>query len=404
MDKPFCIAPFINFAHRTYGLYQPCCEANTHPNPVNASTTYDMSPVEYFTGDEINTLRREFLSGNITDNTKEICRNCFNKEKNGAVSHRQSWNEMFNTGHYKKYGTEEKRYALLKKYEDENYRGSVEDLEWINFKILGNICNLKCLMCGPLSSSKIAVEWKLQGHQSGPAELIPFNETNKEKYLEDFKLILENINRFHFVGGEPFLNPNFLDVWNMCIESKNAKNLTLKIITNGTVLPQEVLDNAHKIGNVTILFSIDGVKERGSYVRSGLNWNDFDNNVRRAVNSKSVRVNFTSAISILNIGYINDIYNYCNQFDDISYDLSSFVNAPAGLSVWNLPNHIKETYIEKIKIIEHKQLKNLIDVLKSEQANHDEFLQGIRYLKYLDGIRNTNLIEHFSEFEEYYGL
>ena len=64
------------------------------------------------------------------------------------------------------------------------------------------------------------------------------------------------------------------------IKSKNAKNLRIQVTTNGTILPQAFLDYADKVQDARILFSIDGVADRGSYVRSSLNWQDFDDNVK----------------------------------------------------------------------------------------------------------------------------
>jgi len=413
-SKPWCIAPFINFAHEPDGSYQPCCEGT--PQKDNNITTYDVSPAEYFTGNNLNRIRREFLANEISANTEKICMSCISKEKKGVISAREQYNTDFYNGSYEKYETKALQDNLLKKYNDPMYSGSIEDLAWVNFKTLGNLCNLKCVTCDPLHSSKIAAEVKMHDYvyelagANGPAEKIPFTGTNKKQYLDDFKLILEHISKFQFVGGEPFLNPDFLSVWDMCVKSKNAKNLRIQVTTNGTILPQAFLDYADKVQDARILFSIDGVADRGSYVRSSLNWQDFDDNVKRASNTNTVDINFIVLISILNIGYLDDIMKYCLQFRNFIH-LRNFITFPSGLRAVNLPWHIKEFYLDKLMtfLAEYKDVASeqnnfsaVIDVLKNKNIDHTEFLMGIKHLKRLDEIRNTNLLVYFPEFTEYY--
>lgn len=400
--NPWCVEPFINFAHTADGYYRPCCisTVDRHKGPNVKNTT----PLEYWSGDEMSTLRREMLEGNLSDKNKEICRQCIQNDKQGVQSRRKIQNET--------YFAWPKVLDVINKYEDPKYIAQPEDLVYVNWKILGNLCNLKCLMCGPSASSKIAAEWKkhnIFNHSDLIAsERIPYDENSIESYMKDFKTILTKIDRFALVGGEAFINPNFDEIWDILITSENTKNLTLLIITNGTLLPQKVLDNADKFKQLTLLFSIDGVGDRGSYVRSGLDWQKFDINLKRALESKA-EVATTVATSMLNIGYLDDIYDYLKSVDipDKAIKWDAVVTDPPHLRAVNLPVSIKETYLKKLSNHvafqkNNKKFDSALEILKSNQGDHAQFEKGISFLKKTDSVRNTNLLDHFSEFEEYY--
>lgn len=399
---PWCIEPFINFAHTADGFYRPCCisTVDRHNGPNVKNTT----PLEYWSGEEMTTLRREMLEGNLSDKNKEICRQCIQNDKEGVKSRRKIQNET--------YLVRPQVLDIVKKYNDQNYIAQLEDLVYVNWKILGNLCNLKCLMCGPSASSKIAAEWKrhnIFNHGNLIAsERIPYDENSIDSYMKDFKTILTKIDRFSLVGGEAFINPNFDEIWDILITSKNTKNLTLLIITNGTLLPQKVLDNADKFKQLTLLFSIDGVGDRGSYVRSGLDWQKFDINLKRALESKA-EVATTVATSMLNIGYLDDIYDYLKSvgIPDKAIKWDAVVTDPPHLRAVNLPASIKDTYLKKLCNHEAFQKNNekfdsALEILKNNQGDYTQFEKGMSFLKRTDSIRNTNLLEYFPEFKDFY--
>jgi MoaA/NifB/PqqE/SkfB family radical SAM enzyme len=402
--KPWCVEPFINFAHTADGYYRPCCistvDRDAGPNTKN------MTPLEYWSGEEMQGLRRQMLKGkkHLSKENKEICKQCISNDNQGVQSRRKIQNET--------YFNNPKVLKVIDKYEDPTYVAQPEDLVYVNWKILGNLCNLKCLMCGPSASSKIAAEWKKHDIFSHgnliASERMPYNENTIDSYMKDFKTILTKIDRFSLVGGEAFINPNFNEIWDTLSNNDNTHNLTLVIITNGTLLPQKVLDNADKFKKLILLFSIDGVENRGSYVRSGLDWKKFDTNLKRALESNA-EVATTVATSMLNIGYLDDIYDYLKSLDipDKAIKWDAVVTEPAHLRAVNLPIEIKKQYLEKLSKHEafnknNKKFDTALETLKSQHNDHEQFIKGLQFLKQTDDIRKTNLLEHFPEFLEYY--
>ena len=402
--KPWCLEPFVNFAHTADGYYRPCCISTVDRH--NGPNVKNMPPLEYWSGEEMTTLRREMLEGKLSNKNKEICRQCIQNDKEGIQSRRKNQYRLLNN----QYG--EKIAEVIDKYKDPAYTAQPEDLIYVNWKILGNLCNLKCLMCGPSASSKIAAEWKkhdiFSHRDSTVSERMPYDETSIDSYMQDFKTILTNIDKFNLVGGEAFINPNFNEIWDTLSNNDNTHNLMLVIITNGTLLPQKVLDSADKFKRLHLLFSIDGVEDKGSYVRSGLDWKKVDTNLKRALES-NVHVSATVATSMLNIGYLDDIYDYLKTLDipDNAINWDAVVTDPPHLRAVNLPSNIKEKYLKKLSNHIAFQKNNVkfdsaLDILKSNNGSHSEFINGIKFLKKTDDIRQTNLLEHFPEFLEYY--
>jgi sulfatase maturation enzyme AslB (radical SAM superfamily) len=220
------------------------------------------------------------------------------------------------------------------------------------------------------------------------------------------------VNKFNLVGGENMIHPDFVSLFERFINNPNAKNLNLTIITNGTMVPPIVLDNAHRFNSVSMLCSIDGVAERGAYVRSGLKWNTFDKNIRIYQNHPHISTSFLVATQMLNIGYLGDIYDYLVYDLGIPYkriNWNNVVTSPAKWRAVNLPDHIKAKYLEKLKKHEISQLNwlpydRIEQILLSPQGSNDEFLKGIQELKTLDAVRNSYMPSHFPELDEYYQL
>ena len=106
-----------------------------------------------------------------------------------------------------------------------------------------NICNLACKMCDPVSSSKLATEWKQLGWTD---QNTPYLDTNSKTILPDWQNtnyqtnkinkiwdeIIDNIQfvkRIKFTGGEPFMNPDILEIIRSVLE-RGFSNL---VLTNG---------------------------------------------------------------------------------------------------------------------------------------------------------------------------
>jgi MoaA/NifB/PqqE/SkfB family radical SAM enzyme len=400
MKQPWCIEPFISISHNTEGHYQLCCIAGV--DKKNAATAHTMTPTEYFNSDYMKVIRKDMLNHKLTNEIRHACQSCLLNEANGMKSRRQT--------QAKKYKVDD---VIKQANKDPLANLDLSSLQYVNLKILGNLCNLKCVMCNQNSSSKIAAEFKKTGFREIEKVIqIPFGDDNSDEYLKSISEILKHVDRFSLIGGEAFINPNFEKIFETILSSDNLNNLELFVITNGTVIPKYVLDNALRFKNIKFMFSIDGIGEKGEYIRSDLNWNEFDENFKKTLES-NIDVSVNIAVQLLNIGYLHEIYDYLAETDiDLlsSVSWNNWVTYPKVFRPLNVPSEIKKLYKNNYKYHNiflnpnnNSQFTQIKELLNNPQGNLDDFNDGINYLKTLDKFRDRCLLDVFPEFKKYYG-
>jgi MoaA/NifB/PqqE/SkfB family radical SAM enzyme len=390
------VEPFINLSHSTEGNYQLCCVAIT-PQTAEYSTD-SHTPLEFMNSDYMTSVREDMLSHALSEQTASACASCIKNEAVGMQSRRLTQNA--------KYQNAQTLDTIRRFVDNPDEKLLASDLQYVNLKMLGNICNLKCIMCNPNSSSKIAAEFKKHKIKDIDKTIkTAYNDDSKAGYFADIAIILENIDRFSLIGGEAFVHPDFDEIFEMVMNSSNVGNIDLFIITNGTLLPQKVLDNAHRFGRLTLNFSIDGVGDRASYIRNGTVWSVYDNNLRRAIASDA-HVSFTVAVQTLNIGYLDEIYDYVVSvgIDPAFVGWSTTVTYPARHNASNIPTGLKQEYKDKYAKRQFKHIESLAQAMSILDTQHDsdnEFQEFIRQQKFFDNIRNECLTDVFPEFSKY---
>jgi len=202
--------------------------------------------------------------------------------------------------------------------------------------------------------------------------------------------LLKNIKRIIISGGEPFLNDNFYYFLQWLVDNKFSDKLEITVFSNLTKLPKNFKTFYDKFKYFTINVSIDGIDKKDEYIRRGTLFKEKDSNIKQM--NEYFNLNFCVTLSILNVGYKNEIKNYCLQFNK----KPSFFNVlvePFYLQINNLPSEI-------IKIYENKNEYHVL--YNSELKNVDHFKLGIKFLKKYDKIHKTLLTDEWPEFEKYY--
>ncbi len=403
---PWCIDPFIQMAHTADGFFRVCCVGEVKRERKDLNTKA-ITPLEYWNSDVSKTIRNDMFKPieEFSDTTKFACSQCLKNNRDGVRSRRQTENARYRD-------SKKAKINVIKHLKNIDY--TYEDLLYVNFKVLGNICNLKCVMCSANASSKIAAEAKQhygfpKGWSAGDkAELEPFTPDTRNDYFTELQQIIDSIPKFNLVGGENLIHPDFPRLFQMFIDSPNVGNIHMLIITNGTIVPDIVLDNAHLFKGMSILISMDGVYDRGAYVRSGLNWKKFDTNVRKFASNPHIFLRLVPAIQMLNVGYVKEMHEWIASVGldpKDAIDWTNVVTYPETLRAINLPQEIKQQYMRKMigPDVTHRSIRVVFNILKQPQYSHKEFIEGLKYLRKLDKIRNTNLLDHFPEFEKYIG-
>lgn len=363
--KPWCVEPFSTIETKVWGSYGLCCRSK--PLPYSA---INMSPLEHFNGSTMNRIRSNMIQHNITDEIKHLCSKCLEHESNGVQSRRQGMRSV-PLGHYLDNGS-----ILQYKFRS------------IEIKFFGNLCNLKCKMCGPLYSSSIAAEEKKAGRYDGKVHhdmWTEFDSGRKVKFFQDMHEIIPCANEIKFTGGEPMMNESILEFVEWIVSNRYAENITLRIITNGTKINKDLLEFSKHFRAFHTMVSLDGVFAINDYQRDGSLFEEIDANIN--ILKTYGLVSTTTAITAINVSFLHQLKVYCNS-KMIPYDMTSVVLYPEYLQVKVLPPKYRQYLLNKY---------DYNSVIAS--ALRDEEFPVDLWLKFRDN--NPNITELIPELQEY---
>lgn len=195
---------------------------------------------------------------------------------------------------------------------------------------LNNTCNMKCVYCNHHFSSLWAKE-KLQ-----------YGEISKEQWREETSLpsehlqeafwswldsdALDTLDTVSIVGGEPLLTPDlyiFIEKLLTLAKKRNIRKhqIDLSIVTNLNLNKKQmdkfisVVPELNEIFNFKLHLSMDSTEQKAEYIRCGLDWKQWTENVDDILklNLKNLTVSFLIAMSCLNISSIKDFLVFAYQ-------------------------------------------------------------------------------------------
>ncbi|HEY8124911.1 MAG TPA: SPASM domain-containing protein [Methylocystis sp.] len=149
-SSTFCVSPFLQGEIMTTGIMKPCCMFN---GPIsqngNVMSVYSETFDDIWNSANMREVRRKLIHGETADQ----CRNCAAIEDQGEKSARIDSNTAW--GSLKWANPHNETFEDLIVTALSNDFRMPEGPSWIDLD-LGNLCNLKCRMCSPASSSSIA--------------------------------------------------------------------------------------------------------------------------------------------------------------------------------------------------------------------------------------------------------
>lgn len=263
----------------------------------------------------------------------------------------------------------------------------MKDKRFLDFSI-GNICNLKCIMCKSnfssqwFKESKILYDNGFEEYRSNTpsSDLLNSNNINKLiDYIEsDQKEVIIEIK-----GGEPFAFPKIKDFFEKISECKTKVHIA--IVTNGTFFPSWFPDLTEKI-DFEISVSIDGVDEIFDYVRGNgkYNYKLVDSNIKEF--NKLPLKGFYLHHVIQNTN-IHGLERFDNRYKNVK-KLYDVIRRPYWLQPHIMPDNSKNIIVENLN--RNDNFKKSIDAL--QQNNDDnEYNRFIRFAAILDKERKKSL-------------
>ena len=392
VNKHFCIQPFLNVTTRIHGQNNVCCNIND-----TASNITSQSPTEFFNSPYVKKMRQELLDGK---KLKE-CKLCHNQEKHHGISQRQMYN----------------KYYFIKDNQDtEYYHDTVKKLKFDQLDKplyvemhISNLCNLKCLTCNENDSSQFHAENKILGVSAYP-------DTNFTKFVVNTAQALEEVihPRLLFLdirGGETLLVPEVKKQLSN-LDPDIARNITLKIQTNGTIKPDtEWLEIFKKFKNTKINVSVDAYGNDNHYVRYPAEWKDILETIE-CLKGEGIKFIINTVVSNLNIMCLDKLLMWVQKNNYLNY--LYILESPDHYRPVNLPNECIEIAVSKLSKLPKEfknqdtagSIDNLIDMcnntLVSNKKDNLLWSSFIKEVKMRDKQRGNCLVDVIPELRQFF--
>jgi len=363
------------------GEFRPCCLAEESILNENKKP-YDIakgdSITDAFDSTYMNNLRQEFLDGKMP----KTCAKCWSLESAGGTSKRMISNKKFGINTNKL------------------------DIKFLDLK-LGNICNLKCRICGSWSSSKWAQEEIVLGNKHAKDWLKQGQWPRKEIDLwNEIQSLLPTVEYFEFTGGEPFLIEEHFTLLEKSAVLGHASSQKIHYNTNGTTYPKRAIESIWpEFAEVEIAFSIDDIGKRFEYQRHGAVWKKVVANVKKFNSLKSMYKNIKTqvccTINIQNIYYLDTIADWI-ETQDFDYVFYNYLHEAKEWNVQYLPQKLKEKIAKKLmkynnNSFHKQQLRGAVDFMMDKNLHSEARRSKITAS---DNFRKESFAETFPQLKE----
>lgn len=393
----YCINLDSSLRVESSGVCRSCCLQKVIYHDEN-ETSFN---VKNHTFEEIldNKIRKQIIEDLKNGIKHPACNVCWDEEDAGKRSKREIDNRRF-------------RKIDNQYYREKNFGPSQLDIS------LSNVCNLKCRTCNIHSSSFWKEEtWDLELYDKtkiqGRAQYNDFLSRYTRSFESDslfwneFVKNIPNVSSIQFYGGEPFLVKKQWEIIQKIVEMGYDKFISIEYNINGTLLDLSKLQLLKNFKRVNIDFSLDGIHDRLHYLRYPAKHDSIIQNLKTLYNLKDNFKNLTigvcHTISILNVYYIEEIFNEYNRFVDNIY--LNLVHNPEYYCIANIPDNIKFKIISHIQSIpdeivpQHKSIE-VINFMKSHKFNENNWRECWRKTKLHDNYRVQDYVTIFPEYTE----
>jgi MoaA/NifB/PqqE/SkfB family radical SAM enzyme len=359
-DK-FCVLPWVSLETSPIGTVRPCCLAEEEIVD-NEGNKFDLNTagfVEIQKSNSMQKLRQDFLD----QKQPQTCRKCWREERSGRTSKRMHTLDR-----------------LKHMIPDQEWTADAKPLMFLDLK-LGNICNLKCRICGSWSSSTFAAE---------ELQFIGLKENKKENhhyqmlkkgawprenpvFWQEIDQVSDQIRYIEFTGGEPFMIQEHFDMLQGLVNRGIAGNIEIHYNTNGTQWPEHAESIWKHFRLVEIAFSIDDVGARFEYQRTGAAWHEVEANIARfrqlRERNSNIRLQVCTTVNVFNVYYIADVAQWIEQqnFDFVYWNM---MHEAYYFSIGTLPETAKQAIAEKLS------MAPVSDTVKQEFSRIVEFMMN----------------------------
>lgn len=319
--------------------------------------------------------------------------------------------------------------------------------------VLNNTCDAKCTYCSEHYSTQWYAEKKKfniamtrESSQLGARD--PKVEELFWQWYTDVGM--KQLIRFGFIGGEPLITDLIYECFDKLIEihNKNPRLQPVENLLNGDGISKielcittnmntpeayfkKFLDYLPKLNehfSVIIQVSGENIGEELEYIRYGVKWNRFKNNLEKLLSLQHlVSIDFMPCINLVGLPSLHkytDYFKYCVETYYPIHIHRNIVTWPKEQSPMNAPREFAQYLDEPIKTFNDllsderykrvkpynnwvvfrdflQQTRDAILVNRSIQETKDISEEVAIFFEELDHRRNTNFLKTFPQFSEW---
>ena len=331
LDKNFCVIPWTGFQVEPDGGVKNCIISKDTIGNLSDQGIHDILKKN-------SEVKKQMLSGQFP----KTCDGCYLQEK-----HRQKdFGSISSRLYYAKEITPHISKELLEDHK--NFDLKHVDVRW------SNKCNLACVYCGPMYSSK----W---GTELGRKQQRFDYEDSLKTYLFDNITSLKNV---YLSGGEPMLMKQNKDFLELLLE-KNPE-VHIRVNTNLSKTRTGIVDLLCQFKNVHWTISVESIEQEFEYIRFHGVWQDFLDNIK-IISGLKHKISFNMLYFVLNY---KSVFSTIRYFQSLGFHNNSFVlgplYAPSELNILNLP---KKTLDECIALFQKEISANPGFLLQNSYEN-----------------------------------
>ena len=369
----FCVAPWYSLYLDSDKTLAPCCR-------IKNNRKYDYNQLdEYFDSSELNELREDLLNGVKNKN----CASCWHAEEQGGDSLRLISNRT------------------VGKSTDTQLMPQIENPEVSNIKsfdlTLGNLCNLKCVMCTPILSSQLLAEANsnpsLKAGHDREYDQKDFDWPKGKDFVDWCVQHLPQAIHITFTGGEPFIIPWIKEVIERIPDPQKEK-CVLHFTSNLTVINPALFEYFRKFKEVWLSVSVEGTHETHEYLRYGHTWQKLASNLKLVQDMKIKNL-------ILKINHVvqapscHSIMAMTNFFDSLGLEIHPIMlTRPKHFHISALTQHVKEKFLVDTEdyVGLNKEFINFVRNATQENIKQDKTLTAdcIKHLVKFDKVRKNS--------------
>jgi len=221
---------------------------------------------------------------------------------------------------------------------------------------LGNTCNGACIMCNPMSSSRLAMDF-VKLHKLRPD--IFYEPPLRESWIHNPQLVEKFVNELtaipdikyiHFLGGETLFIEEFYTLCESLIQAGIAKDIIIGTTTNGSIYSPRLEKIISEFKEFHLGLSIESVTALNDYIRYPANTDEVLDNFSKFFNLRNTTGLHTSlriTPNVFTIYELDQLFEYMLE-NQVMAESCDILADPDCLLVELIPEDIRQEIIDKI--------------------------------------------------------